>query len=423
VIFLFRFPISILIAWYLGPEGKGLLDLLTTSIMMCAVLGNFGLGTASVYFIAKDSTRLPTVVGNLLALTAVVGVFVAISGWMFLHYSRPDMYEQFPIWIWGTVALLVPVHLLQGLSTQVLSSVLRIKEINILEVTTTVLQLLLIVFLVVIMKWGMGGALLAYAFSNILTTGASLLLVLRQSGRPTRPDLGLLGISLRFGLKDYLCNLMRHLIIRLDVFIVASLAVNGIWATGIYSVATNLAELVLFIPASLRLSLFPIVAGNSEVLANRLTPMACRHTMFLTILSAGGLGVIGPFIINRLYGEAFVGAIIPLLILLPGVVMVSQAHIFYSDLNGRGKPGATAVSALLSLGATIVLNVALIPRYGIIGAAIASTCAYAVEFLAAGSFFIRYSGTRWRQALIFQRSDFEHYLKLLPRSMKDTASI
>jgi len=140
--------------------------------------------------------------------------------------------------------------------------------------------------------------------------------------------------------------------------------------------------------------------------------------MLLTILLATGIGAVGPLAIGLLYGEAFTGAVVPLLILLPGVVLVSQVHIFYSDLNGRGKPGATTISALLSLLVTIILDLALIPRYGIIGAAIASLCAYAVEFLVAGSFFISYSGSRWREAIIFRQSDLEYYLKMLPRSVK-----
>jgi O-antigen/teichoic acid export membrane protein len=414
-IFLIRFPIGILAARYLGPEGKGLLHLLVTSVLICSVLNNLGIGTASVYFVGKDRTRLSAIVSNLLALTVLMGIFTGIVGWAVLQYGRPDIYAQFPAWLWGVVAVLVPIHLLHSFSTNVLSSLLRIKEINILRVANTILQLLFFVAFVVLLERGMVGAFLAYGLADLLVAGGFLWIVLRHSGGPSRPDLSLFVASLRFGLKDYLTNLTRHLIIRLDVFIVASLAMNGVRAAGIYSVATNLAELVLFIPMSLRLSLFPMVAASSEAEANRLTPAACRHTMALTIVSALALGLTGPFAITYLYGEAFSGAILPLLILLPGIVMVSQAHIFYGDLNGRGKPGATAISALLSLVVTIFLNFAMIPRYGIIGAAIASTCAYAVEFVAGGIFFTRYSGMRWKQSLIFRRSDLDYYLNMLPK--------
>jgi O-antigen/teichoic acid export membrane protein len=176
-----------------------------------------------------------------------------------------------------------------------------------------------------------------------------------------------------------------------------------------------MAELMIFIPVSIFLSLFPMVASQSAAEANRLTSASCRHTLFLTLICALAMATLGPLVIRYLYGERFAGAVLPLLILLPGVVMLSQAYILYSDLNGRGKPEASAISALLALVVTVGLDFVLIPRYGIAGAAVASTCAYGVEFLAAGAFFLRTSGMRWRDILVFRKSDLDYYVRMLPR--------
>jgi O-antigen/teichoic acid export membrane protein len=160
-----------------------------------------------------------------------------------------------------------------------------------------------------------------------------------------------------------------------------------------------------------------MVATCSTAEANRLTPAACRHTMFLTAVSAVTCATLGPFAIRYLYGDAFAGAITPLLILLPGVLMLSQAHIFYSDLNGRGKPEVTTLSALAALILTIVLDLVLIPRYGITGAAVASTCAYTAEFAVAGSFFVHHTGLTWREILVFRKSDLHHYYRVARLTM------
>jgi len=58
---------------------------------------------------------------------------------------------------------------------------------------------------------------------------------------------------------------------------------------------------------------------------------------------------------------------------------------------------------------TVALDLLLIPRYGIIGAAVASTCAYTVEFLVAGAFFLRHSSLPWKEVVLFRRADFNHY--------------
>jgi O-antigen/teichoic acid export membrane protein len=415
-IYVLRFPIGILVARFLGPEGKGLLYLLLTSITICVSLGNLGLGPASTYFIGKDRMRLPAVVGNLLAVASVIWLVAMIAAWVFFQYVRPDLYSRLPLWIWIVVIFLIPSHFLSSSLMQVLMGILRIKEINFVEVTAITIQLLLLIPLMVILDMGITGAFLAYAVSNILATCSFFVLVLHYGGWPTKPDSALLGASLRYGIKSYLSNLMRFLNLRLDAFMVATLAMSGAHATGIYSVSVGLAELIFFIPTSIRRSLFPMVAAQGTTVANRLTAAACRHTIFLTGICALVLATLGPFIIYYLYGKRFVGAMVPLLILLPGVVMLSQARIFYSDLNGRGKPEATAISALLSLIVTVILDFVLIPRFGIVGAALASTCAYTTEFFVAGLFFIHNSGTLWREMLIIRRSDLSYYFKMLPRT-------
>jgi len=408
-IFLFRFPIGIIIARFLGAEGKGVLYLLIVSISITVMATNLGLGPASIYFIGKDRKRLPAIVGNLLAVTGVLTVILAATGWLLLQYGRPEIYFQLPLWMWGIAVLLVPIQLLRSLLLQALSAVLRIKEINLVDVASIIIHLLLVVLFVIAFDGGIGGAFLAFALSEVLASTSFLLMVFRHGGWPTRPDLNLLGACLRFGVKPYASNLTRLLNRRVDAFLVVSLAAGGMTAIGIYSVASNLTELILFIPRSIRLTLFPMVAASSAAEANRLTSAACRHTMFLTMIGALILSALGPFVITYLYGEAFVGAVIPLLIMLPGTLMLSQADIFYHDLAGRGKPGVSTISALIGLVFAIVLNLALIPRYGIIGASVAFTCVSIVEFAVSGFFFIRHTSLAWRDVLVFRRSDLRHY--------------
>jgi O-antigen/teichoic acid export membrane protein len=410
-----QFVLGVITARFLGPEGKGFIHLLIVWLGIYTALGSLGLGQASIYFIGKDRKCLPIVLGNLLVVTAVISVFLGTAGWLFLQYGRPDLYAQFPIWIWAIVAFLVPIHLLQSLLMQLLSAMLRIRAINIVEVTRVIVQLLLFILLVFTMGNNLEGAFLAYTIAAFFAATTYVLLVTYYGQRPKRPDWRLLVAFLRYGIKPYLSSLLGLLSLRLDAMLVASLALNGIHAAGVYSVATNLAELLLFIPVSIRLTLFPMVAAGSSAEANKLTPLACRHTVLLTCFLALVLGTAGPYAIRQIYGGAFADASMPLLILLPGVITFSQAVILYGDLNGRGKPEAAVVSTLASLLLTVILDCLLIPKYGIIGAAVASSCAYTMEFIVAGSFFVYHSQSSWRQLFTFQRADLAYYLRFSPK--------
>jgi O-antigen/teichoic acid export membrane protein len=414
---LIQFFIGVMTARYLGPEGKGLIYVLIISLAMALTLGNLGLGQASIYFIGKNRKRLPATVSNLLIATGVISLVLGAVGWLWLQYRRPDIYAQFPLWVWTGMALLIPIYLLQSFFMQVLSAILRIYEINIVDLTRVATQLFLFVLFVIVMRQGINGAFLAYALSAFLAAGAFVSLVLYHGGYPQRPDWQLFGSSLRFGTKAYLSDCLRMLTARLDVLLVASLASGGIPAVGVYSVATSLAEILLSIPIAIRLSLFPMVAATNAAEANRLTSTACRHTMFITLVAALGFIVSGPFLIRSSYGEAFGGAATALLILLPGTMALSQSMLFCSALEGRGRPGVSSLCRAASLPIIVMLDLLLIPPYGITGAAIASTCAYTAEFVLAGSIFIHYADMPWEKILVFRWSDFFHYVDFLRHSL------
>ena len=69
---------------------------------------------------------------------------------------------------------------------------------------------------------------------------------------------------------------------------------------------------------------------------------------------------------------AFGPAMVPLLVLLPGVVALSGANVVGSYLRGIGRPGMPSLVSLVALAVNIVANLVLIPRFGIVGAAAAS---------------------------------------------------
>jgi O-antigen/teichoic acid export membrane protein len=417
-----QFVLGVMTARLLGAEGKGLFHILIIWLGIYTALGSLGLGQASIYFIGKDRKCLPMALSNLLVTTVVISVVLGTAGWFVLQSGQKNIYFQFPLWIWAVVAILIPIHLLQSSLMQVLSAMLRIREINTVEVIRVTIQLLLFLLFVGVIGADLKGAFVAYAVSTFFAAAGFFLLVLYYGERPGWPDWSLMTASLRYGIKAYLFNLLRLLNVRLDALLVAALAVRGVQAAGVYSVATNLAELLLFIPTSIRLSLFPMVSAGSTEEANRLTTAACRHTIFLTTILAVALGGVGALAVRPIYGQAFTSAVIPLLILLPGIVMLSQATILYGDLLGRGQPQATLISIVISLIVTLVLDLILIPKYGIIGAALASSTAYTIEFLVAGVFFVRNSGVTWRQILIFQRSDLRCYLDILPKIQKMVVS-
>jgi O-antigen/teichoic acid export membrane protein len=93
------------------------------------------------------------------------------------------------------------------------------------------------------------------------------------------------------------------------------------------------------------------------------------------------------------------------LALLPGLFGLCYASILRLDLLGKDRPGT--VSLLMGGGAllNLALNLILIPRYGIVGAAAASSIAYLSVTLALLAMYCRLSGVALWQTLIILPSD------------------
>ena len=89
-------------------------------------------------------------------------------------------------------------------------------------------------------------------------------------------------------------------------------------ALGIYAVAVNVAELLLYLPGAVSTALLPLVARS--VPAQRLgqTFEALRFLFVATAVSVVVAVLIGPPLLPLVFGPAFAASVRPFLWLLPG---------------------------------------------------------------------------------------------------------
>ena len=120
---------------------------------------------------------------------------------------------------------------------------------------------------------------------------------------------------------------------------------------------------------------------------NRFTPRVFLITLALTSLGAVVLALLGSFLINLIYTSAFASAYLPLLLLLPGVVLLGGAKVLTNEIAGRGYPQYNSINSGIALVLTVILDLVLIPRYGVPGAAFASSVAYTIIFFTSIIFY------------------------------------
>lgn len=168
-----------------------------------------------------------------------------------------------------------------------------------------------------------------------------------------------------------------------DRLVLASVA--NLSSVGLYNYALLLSSGSLFLVAPFATFLVPKISesfGRDDSSAIRALASASATLIVLVYVPAGlGVAAIGPVLLRVLAGPAFVVASLPLAIL----VWISAACIPYAVLgsvaSGTRRTIVWAEVAGLSLLANIVVSLALIPRFGMVGAALGNSSMVWVPFV------------------------------------------
>jgi O-antigen/teichoic acid export membrane protein len=115
----------------------------------------------------------------------------------------------------------------------------------------------------------------------------------------------------------------------------------------------------------------------------------CRVGFVLSGAAAVVMLIVAPFLCAGVFGERFHGSIDDLRVLSLGAFGIVAFELLRNALTAQRKPmlGSAAVGVAFVL--TVALDVLLIPRYGGLGAAIATSAAYTCGGVAAGLIFAR----------------------------------
>jgi O-antigen/teichoic acid export membrane protein len=212
-----------------------------------------------------------------------------------------------------------------------------------------------------------------------------------------------------FGGKSYVQTLASTLHFRIDQYMIAIFLDPA--QVGLYAVAANLTNLMLKVPDATGTVLYPRLAGAGSKHAHAQTSAVCRHTLFIMLVGALGYLLFGPSLLRLLYGDAYDGAVRPMLLMLPGVVMLSLYLLLTRNFTGRNRQQVNIVAACVALAVNVGLNAFLIPRYGIAGAAVSTSVSYGLAALILLVMFVRESGHSVAETLLVRPAELARHLR------------
>ncbi|MDT5123124.1 MAG: hypothetical protein QOC96_2606 [Acidobacteriota bacterium] len=396
---------GVIVARWLGAEGLGQLAVINVAVATIVQLSSAGLPSANTYFIARDKSHFAPAAVNSLIFALVVGGLLALcltgaAVW------RPGWFGFISPRLIGIASISIPFQLITLVGLNIFLAVGRVGRFNLFDLVGQSFVLVNAIVALVILNAGLwllvslnAGASVVIAILIVALIGAYGAQMKERVA--WRPDLRLFGRMMRYGLKFHISILAGALIFRADLLVVNHF--RGGAEAGVYSVASQVAMMLMLLPGVIATLLFPRVAAKRDETGG-LTCVVTRHTAFVMLclcLLAAPLS----FVLPILYGAAFADVSVQLLILLPGVYLIGLESILVQHFNAVGLPMAIPLFWVATLAINVALVFGLVPPFGARGAALASTVSYALIFALVAIYFRMYTRRKLSEMFFLSGSE------------------
>ena len=365
---------------YLPPGSYGRVEIVTAATAVLAILLQLGISSAffRFYFDAKEDAERLVVIRTsfwftmaMSTLGLVLGVIFAapIGHWLGLGHD-PSLVRAGAVGLWAQT------------NYQQLTALFRVEERSVQYAIASVANVLItvaaMVLFVAYFHWGAVG-LVVGNFTGTLVVYA-VLLGYRYEQLGAQFDTGLFRKMQHFGMPLVPSALALWTINFVDREFVSWYKVNA--EVGVYSAAVKIASLITFVMVAFRTA-WPAFAYSIEddSEAKRTYSFVLTYLLALTSWAALALGALAPWWVRLLTDPRYQRA-------EKGVALLAFAGAVYAGYvvlaigSGRARKtqwnwAVTGAGAAVNVG----LNFWLVPRWGMVGAAVSTAVAYVVLFV------------------------------------------
>ena len=389
---------SVIVTRILGVGGKGDMALFGNSIAFAVLFFGFSINSTIPFFInsgkAKAEELLTTIIiFSLLSTGLVFGTLYILENSGKLHWALPGNAQSGYYKIIFT--LIYFNTLISGVLSTFLSAYKRFKEISIYGVAFQVIPTgIYLLYYFNIIQYDHSKPFVEVLLITVIVSVLSIITItlLFLKNLPVRPGKKTIPFALvkqfvLFSSLAYVGNIAQFFNYKLDFWVVDEYC--GRAQLGVYSLAAQLSQLLWMLPSAISTVLYAYASSCTEkeavIYTIRLKQIAFYGTLLLGIC---GLSL-AYYFIPVLYGKDFSYAFYLMQLFIIGVVPFSIPTVVSSLFAARGN---FKISFYISLGVFFIstaMYFTLIPRYGILGGAIASSIAYLIASIVCEILFCR----------------------------------
>ena len=367
---------------YLGPSGFGKIETVVALTTVLVIVLRLGISSAffRFYFDTKDEAQRTLVVRTSFWFTMTMATAGLVVGFILATPIAHGLKLGDDPWLVRAAF----VGLWAQMNYEQLTSLFRVEERSTAFVLASLANVLITVGATVLLVVGLDKGPTGAVVGNFIGTLCVyfVLLVYRRYQLGLQFSRDLLRQMNHFGMPLVPSALALWAINFIDRIFIAQY--KGQAEVGVYSVAVRISSAIVFLMIAFRLA-WPAFAYSIEDdrEAKRTYSYVLTYLVFVCCWVSLALGVLAPWLVEWLArGPGFDRAADAVALL----AFATTAYAAYTVVAiGIGRARQTQFNWVVSgiaAGVNVVLNVILIPPYGMIGAAISTAAAYLVLFLA-----------------------------------------
>ena len=370
------FFINICIVRLLGAADSGLYFNELYAINFVALLFSLGIDFSSISFLAQNEGLLSALRRKMLYLS----VFFALLLISLTLFGLPQQLQRFFSQPLLAVILFCIGNLLLIFYQGLLSALKKFNQQNIALILTNFLFLVLLVF----HMWKNGGQInfetlvMGYATLFIIQGLIMLVLSYRVVSAAVPAELSWTSF-IKPGIYLMLASLTYFFFLRVDNFFVEKYCDPVV--LGSYIQCGKVGQYFIYFSSIISSTMIPFIANEANALSYKDWLAMMRPYLILLSLAALLVIITGSFIFPFLFGSDFSQMYSIMLILLPGFVALGMLTLLNSVYIGKGNLKKILVGDIGGAVLVIVLDLLLVPRYGVYAAAGISSCCYVLVFL------------------------------------------
>ena len=358
--------IQSMLAYALLPAGRGEF---AVCVLFAALLGALltpGADAGAQYFVMAGKISVSQGVSVAL-LICLVGAGLATALATPLIKSDIAFFQKAEPSSFHLALVLIPLTTFSSAVQHQLAGLRRFMRLALFLLFQTAANGLSLVCLVIGLRLGVKGAVLAVCVSNLVM----IIVCLRDLRRNAEfaaeiPARYALVEVMRYGLKYYIARIGWGVDVRVGILVVSMLA--GRSEIGLFAVASGLMTRILMIPNAVSVPLLPRTSGDESGRPD-LVAFCARMTTWVTGAALIPLLAFAIPLVKVLLSAEFLPAVPLIRIIAPGTLVYAGASIFTVYFRGINRPDICSWAVGLGLGLNILLVPLLYPEIGLEAAA------------------------------------------------------